>query len=302
VEKKSRGFQTPLTVLAVVLLVLALVTWRLSAGVIPVARAEGSVGIPILMYHKINPDPETGNLGLRVPPSEFDWQMQYLFSQGYHSVSLQEVKDYIKEGKPLPPKPVAITFDDGYRDNYTYALPVLEKVGYTATVFVVVNTIGKVNRFDLGVQPVNQMMNWSELRDMASRGIAIGSHTMDHPHLSEVAPEKALYQIRESKSALEKGLGQPVKYFCYPYGSYNQIVKKAVEECGYEAATTTHQGLAYPSDDVFALRRVYVTGQMSHQKFIREITRTKHVTENVIAAYKVDGGGYPAVYLLSKLF
>lgn len=278
-EKKNRGFRSPLTVLAVVVLVLALAVWRLSAGSIPAARAEGPVGVPILMYHKVNPDPETGNLGLRVPPSEFDWQMQYLSDQGYHSVSLQEVRDYFKEGKPLPPKPVVITFDDGYRDNYTYALPILEKYGFTATVFVVVNTIGKVNIFDLGVQPVNQMMNWCELRDMASRGITIGSHTMDHPHLSEVSPDKALYQIKESKAALENGLGLPVKYFCYPYGSYNQAVRKMVEQCGYEAATTTHQGLTYPSDDVFALKRVYVTGQLSHQKFIREIAKTRHVTE-----------------------
>lgn len=278
-EEKSQGFKPSWTVLAVAVLVLALAAWRVSAGVIPAARAEEPVGVPILMYHKINPDPETGNLGLRVPPSEFDWQMQYLAGQGYHTVSLQDVRDYIKEGKPLPPKPVVITFDDGYKDNYTYALPILEKYGFTATVFVVVNTIGSVNKFDLGVQPVNQMMSWSELRDMASRGIDIWSHTMDHPHLSGLPQDKALYQIKESKAALEKGLGLPVKYFCYPYGSYNQAVKKMVEQCGYEAATTTHQGLAYPSDDIFALKRVYVTGQMSRQKFIRELTRTRHMTE-----------------------
>lgn len=278
-EKQKGGFGAPFTVLAVVILVLGLVAWRFYAGAIPPAQAQGSSGIPILMYHKVNPDPATGNLGLRIPPSEFEWQMKYLSEQGYRSVSLQEVRDYILDGKPLPPKPVVITLDDGYRDNYIYALPVLEKYGYTATVFVVVNTIGKVNEFDLGVQPVNQMMNWSELRDMAARGITIGSHTMDHPHLSELSPDKALSQIRESKESLEKGLGLPVKYFCYPYGSYNQEVKKVVEQYGYEAATTTHQGVAGASDDIFALKRVYVTGQMSHQKFIKEITRSRQAPE-----------------------
>lgn len=272
-KEKKRGSHTAFTVFLAVAMFLLPAAWSFYAGVIPSARAEGPRGVPILMYHKVNPDPETGNLGLRVPPSEFDRQMKYLHEQGYQSVSLQEVRDFITGGKPLPPKPVVITFDDGYRDNYTYALPILEKYGFTATVFVVVNTIGKVNVFDLGVQPVNQMMNWSELRDMADRGITIGSHTMDHPHLADVPPEKALYQIREAKAALEKGLGFPVKYFCYPYGSHNQAVKKMVEESGYEAATTTRPGLNYYGEDIFALKRIYVTGQMSQQKFIRELSK-----------------------------
>ena len=262
-----------LIVLAVASLVVALTSWHFYTGDIPAAQAGSPAGIPILMYHKVNPDPQTGKLGLRVTPSEFEWQMKYLREEGYHSVSLGDVRDYIREGKPLPPKPVVITFDDGYRDNYTYALPILEDYGFTATVFVVVNTIGKENLFDRGVQPVNQMLNWSELRDMASRGVTIGSHTMDHPHLADQPAEVARYQIKESKAALEKGIGQPVKYFCYPYGSYNMMVKRIVEESGYEAATTTRSGLTCPSDDVFALKRIYVSGQMNRQKFIREITK-----------------------------
>lgn len=279
-KKIKAGLPTPLTVFLALVLFLSLAALNFATGFNPSSGAEGLQGVPVLMYHKVNPDPETGNLGLRVPPAEFDRQMKYLAEQGYQSVSLQEVRNFILEGEPLPPRPVVITFDDGYRDNYTYALPILEKYGFTATVFVVVNTIGKVNKFDLGVQPVNQMMSWSELRDMAGRGITIGAHTMDHPHLSDVAADKALYQIRESKAALEKGLGLPVKYFCYPYGSYNQEVKKMVEECGYEAATTTRPGLNKVNDDIFALKRIYVTGQMSLQKFSKELSKNRPGSEN----------------------
>lgn len=271
----KKNYGKMLTVFIIAALVLFLASWRFYAGGVPPAGAEESPAVPILMYHKVNPDPETGNLGLRVPPSQFDRQMRYLFEQGYQAISLQEVKDFVVEGKPLPPRAVAITFDDGYRDNYTYALPILEKYGFTATVFVVVNTIGKINQFDLGVQPVNQMMSWGEIREMAARGITIGAHTMDHPHLTDLAPEKALNQIMESKVALEKGLGLPVKYFCYPYGSHNADIKKMVEDCGYEAATTTRQGLNHISDDVFALKRIYVTGHMSLQRFAREVNRGK---------------------------
>jgi len=278
-EKESRFFFTPLTVTAVTFLLLGLLFWRFYAGAVPAARAGDFTGIPVLMYHKVNPNPETGNLGLRVNPDDFEWQMRYLSEQGYQSVSLQELRDYVEEGKPLPPKAMVITFDDGYRDNYIYALPVMEKYGFTATIFVVVNTIGKVNKFDLGNQPVNQMMNWDEIKDTASRGFTIGSHTMDHPRLWEVSQEKALYQIRESKAALEKGLGLPVRYFCYPYGNYNQAVKKMVEQCGYEAATTTHPGLVHFSDDIYALKRVYVSGQMSHEKFTKKISNARQVTE-----------------------
>ncbi|MGB9804564.1 polysaccharide deacetylase family protein [Desulfofundulus sp.] len=234
---------------------------------------RGEVRIPILMYHKVNPDPATGGLGLRVPPQNFARQMEYLATHGFHTVSLTDVADYLQKAKPLPPRPVVITFDDGYLDNYTYALPILEKYGFTATVFVVAHTVGKTNIFDAGRQPVNRMAGWRELKAMAGHGITIGAHTLDHPRLTRLPLEEARRQIKESKLLLEAELGRPVEVFSYPYGSYNQDLARVVRESGYRAAVTTDQGLVGPGDDPFTLKRVRVMGSYDMQKFITELVK-----------------------------
>ncbi|MDQ0285139.1 peptidoglycan/xylan/chitin deacetylase (PgdA/CDA1 family) [Desulfofundulus luciae] len=234
---------------------------------------RGEMEIPILMYHKVNPDPRTGGLGLRVPPQKFARQMEYLAGHGFHTVSLTDVVDHFQKSKPLPPRPVVITFDDGYLDNYTYAFPILKKYGFTATVFVVAHTVGKTNTFDAGRQPLNKMAGWRELKEMASYGITIGAHTLDHPRLTRLSLEEVRRQIKESKALLEAELGRPVEVFSYPYGEYNREVARVVRESGYRAAVTTRQGLAGPGDDPFTLKRVRVMGSYDLQKFITELVK-----------------------------
>ncbi|MEW6063675.1 MAG: polysaccharide deacetylase family protein [Bacillota bacterium] len=230
-------------------------------------------GIPILMYHKVNPDPGTGGLGLRVPPDKFEWQMKYLRKNGYETVSLEDVMDHFEKGKHLPDKPIVITFDDGYKDNYRFAYPIMKKYGYTGTIFVVSKAIGNTNFFDVEkkLQPENRIMDWHEIRELAEAGFTIGAHTVDHPHLAEVPPEVARHQIEESKRALEHGLKKPVEFFAYPYGSYNDTVADLVKQAGYRAAVTTELGLAKADSNPFKLRRIRVTGHYSNEKFIEEL-------------------------------
>ncbi|SHH20862.1 Polysaccharide deacetylase [Desulforamulus hydrothermalis Lam5 = DSM 18033] len=237
------------------------------------ARYPQLQGIPILMYHKVNPDPRTGGLGLRVPPDKFEWQMRYLSKNGYQTVSLEDVIDHFEKGKHLPDKPVVITFDDGYKDNYQFAYPIMKQYGFTGTVFVVSKAIGNTNFFDVEkkLQPANKMMDWHEIRELAEAGFTIGAHTVDHPHLAEVPPEVARHQIEESKRALEHGLQKPVTVFAYPYGSYNDTVSELVKQAGYRAAVTTRLGLAKAGDNPFQLRRIRVTGHYSNEKFIEEL-------------------------------
>lgn len=234
-----------------------------------------SQGIPILMYHKVNPDRKTGGLGLRVRPKDFDWQMQYLYKNGYHTVSLEDVIDYWQHKKTLPPNPVVITFDDGYEDNYKYAYPILKKYHFTATIFVVVNSIGKTNFFDVRrhAQPVNRMLNWNEIKELDANGITIGAHTMNHPHLAKIKPYQAEKEIIESKKALEKVLGKPVLVFSYPYGSYNKTVEDFVKKAGFKVAVTTKQGINFSNADPYALRRIRIMGMYSHRKFVYELTK-----------------------------
>ena len=230
-------------------------------------------GIPILMYHKVNPDPRTGGLGLRVPPDKFEWQMKYLKRNGYQTVSLTDVMDHFEQGKHLPDKPIVITFDDGYKDNHDFAYPIMKKYGFTGTVFVVAKAIGNTNFFDVEkkLQPENKIMNWNEIREIAAGGFVIGSHTVDHPHLAEISPEVARHQIEESKRALEHGLKKPVEVFAYPYGSYNDTVAEIVKQAGYRAAVTTELGLAKVDSHPYKLKRVRVTGHYSNEKFIEEL-------------------------------
>lgn len=232
-------------------------------------------GIPILMYHKVNPDPKTGGLGLRVPPDQFEWQMKYLHRNGYQSISLTDVMDHFQKGKHLPDKPIVITFDDGYKDNYDFAYPIMQKYGYTGTIFVVSKAIGNTNFFDVEkhLQPVNKIMDWNEIKELDRAGFVIGAHTVDHPHLAEVSPEVARYQIEESKRALEHGLKKPVEVLAYPYGSYNDTVAQITQKAGYRAAVTTELGLAKPTSDPFKLKRIRVTGHYSNEKFIEELHR-----------------------------
>lgn len=199
--------------------------------------------------------------------------MKYLKQNGYESISLTDVLDHFQNGKTLPHKPIVITFDDGYQDNYDFAYPIMKKYGYTGTIFVVSQAIGKTNFYDVQkkLQPENKIMAWPEIKELDQAGFVIGAHTVDHPHLARVAPEVAKYQIEESKRALEYGLKKPVEVFAYPYGSYNDQVAEITKAAGYRAAVTTELGLAKPTSNPFQIHRIRVTGHYSNHQFIEEL-------------------------------
>ncbi len=232
-------------------------------------------GIPVLMYHKVSPDPRIGSLTYRVMPEDFDWQMRYLKENGYHTVNLGQVVDYYQNGGRLPEKPIVITIDDGYQDNYAYAFPILKKYGLTATIFIVTNTVGGTNVFDTAarLQPESRMLSWDEIREMDAAGITMGAHTLDHVHLSKVNLEESRRQVIESKKRLEKELNHEVKYFCYPYGEYNRAVLDIVKKSGFTAATSVEPGLTTSRQDPFLYNRIAIQGSYDHSKFIQEVNK-----------------------------
>lgn len=221
-----------------------------------------SVSIPILMYHKINPYYDRSLY--RIWPEEFEWQMQYLKDNGYHSVSISAVMDYFEKGQPLPDKPVVITMDDGYRDNFLYALPILEKFGFTATVFITTNTIAPE-----GVN--NNMLTWSMVKEMSKRGITIGCHTLDHPQLTRVNYNEAWRQIADAKNAIEENLGSKVDVFAYPYGSHDSCVENIVKESGFRAAVTVNPKPVTSAENPFALNRMGIYSNLSRDGFINKL-------------------------------
>ncbi|HWP97345.1 MAG TPA: polysaccharide deacetylase family protein [Syntrophomonadaceae bacterium] len=240
-----------------------------------VAQDKPPRGVPILMYHKVSPDPNVGGLTYRVPPDDFDWQMHYLQENGYHTVDIGAVVDHFQKGADLPEKAVVITLDDGYQDNYVFAFPILKKYGLTATVFVVTDIVGGVNEFDTKAhrQPRTSMLTWDEIKEMDAGGITIGAHTLDHSQLSKISLKEAKRQIVESKQVLEKRLGKEVQYFCYPYGQYSSAVVRLVKDNGFRAATSIEPGLVTSVKDPYLLKRIAIMGQYDHQRFIKELHR-----------------------------
>lgn len=201
-------------------------------------------GIPILAYHMIN----DGKSAYSVSSEQFEQHLQYLQEQGYTTISLLDFAKAKKGKLTLPEKPIVITFDDGYKDNYTTALPLLERYGMKASVFMVVNDIGRKGYLTL-----------DELKDMERRGIEIGSHTANHLPLESLDADKKKEEIAISKLLLEwKGL-KTVFFLAYPNGSYDKESRQFLKESEYLGALTGVSGLNTEATDPYILRRINVS-------------------------------------------
>jgi len=202
---------------------------------------------PIIMYHYVhygaNPDDK-----LVVTPEAFQRQMRFLKEHRYNVISLETLAVLIKEKRKIPARTIAITIDDGHKDNYSYIFPVLKKYNLPATMFVIVNEIGRVQ---------NDKLSWGQIKEMRDSGlINFGSHALGAEPLVNIKSEEELEkQIFESKKILEGKLGKEVKIFSYPEGFFNAKIKKIVMQAGYLAAVSTSPGISFSSDDVFALKR-----------------------------------------------
>ncbi len=192
--------------------------------------------IPILTYHSL----DEGSSALSLSPELFSRQMQFLKDGGFTVMDLVELAKILGDGAALPERAVVLTFDDGFESFYTSAFPVLCRLGFPATVFVVVDYVGRKN--DWPGQPrwveVRPLMNWQQLSEISSHGIAIGSHTLTHPVLSELDSESLWREIYLSKARLEERLGGRVQAFSYPYGIYSPALKTAISRaylCGCAA-------------------------------------------------------------------
>jgi len=217
----------------------------------------------ILAYHRINDWSEDT---LTVHPAVFRKQLNYL-AEKYRFVPLPElVAARTKESKPKE-RLAAITFDDGYFDNYLQAWPVLKELKLTATFFLTAGYIGTNQLLPRDVKrgdtEKDRVLNWTEVLEMKKTGFTFGSHSLTHANLVSVGPERARKEIEESKNILEAHLPEPALFFCYPFGSYSPEVEKMVAEAGYRAAFVTPpvrgKGFLkriFTPDNRFSLRRV----------------------------------------------
>jgi peptidoglycan/xylan/chitin deacetylase (PgdA/CDA1 family) len=221
------------------------------------------MNIPILMYHQIDAPPPRGTplRGLVVSPGAFARQMFLLKLLGYRGLSMRDLEPYLRGEKQG--KVVGITFDDGYQNNLTNALPVLKKNGFTATCYGVSSMIGGTNAWDQGLVAPKPLMTADDWRAWLAAGMDVGSHTRTHADLNQLSPEQAREQIAGSKQELESAFGCEVRHFCYPYGRFRPEHSQMVLEAGYVTATTTRRGRVHANNRPMTLPRVLVA-QATH--------------------------------------
>jgi peptidoglycan/xylan/chitin deacetylase (PgdA/CDA1 family) len=233
------------------------------------------MAIPILMYHQIGDPPARGTpyRGLTVSTERFRRQMTWLHRLGYRGLSMRDLMPYLRG--ELSGRVVGLTFDDGFRNVHRNALPVLARLGFSATNYFVAGQFGGTNAWDAadGV-PSSPLMTVAEMREWAAAGNEVGSHTLDHVHLPRLSAQEARRQIADSRSALEQALGGQVSAFCYPYGEYDASHVAMVRQCGYGNATSTRRGLAASTDDIHDLPRVLVAGSTPLFRFLLKTLTT----------------------------
>jgi peptidoglycan/xylan/chitin deacetylase (PgdA/CDA1 family) len=226
---------------------------------------------PILLYHKIdNPARDSLLRGAFTPPARFARQMAYLKKQGYVFYTASELVEHLRERGAFPSNAITLTFDDGWKDNYTNAFPVLRQLGIKATIFLVPSCIGQVSSRVQGEgEGARAHLSRDEILEMSEHGIEFGSHSMNHKLLDRVSPQEVKQEVREAKRELEEMLQKPCKVFAYPAGYFSDVARKAVEDAGHIAAFSTRYG---PVDhlDLFALNRTEI---LRRDRFIFQFAR-----------------------------
>jgi peptidoglycan/xylan/chitin deacetylase (PgdA/CDA1 family) len=224
--------------------------------------------VRILYYHSVSDDPVRSS----VSPAEFERQIAHLHRQGYDVLRLSDAVAALAGGRPVPTRAIVLTLDDGFRDNYERAFPVLERFRIPATIFLTAGYIG-TDRLPTLTRTafVPRPLTWEQIREMHARGIEFGSHTLTHPMLAQVPADEARREIAESRALIEDRLGARVSLFCYPRGDHDIRVKRLVAECGYDAACTTIPGVNGQGADLLALRRTYISRRDTTAEFAKKV-------------------------------
>lgn len=267
------------------------------------------VRVPILMYHGIAEDPAAAVRPLSVRPAAFAAQLAHLDALGFTPITLSSLAAaWACEGcatsPPLPERPVVLTFDDGYGDFHSEALPMLRTYRFAATLFVTTGWVEDEGG-DTGDRP-DRMLTWPQIRDAAAAGVEIAGHTHSHPQLDQLAGRAVRIELRRSRELLEEQLGIEVRGLAYPYGYSSARVRRAVRDVGYRYACAVGNALPSRRTDLLALPRLtvrrstslatydrIVRGQLIPAIFAKDRVLTKGyaVARRARTAFKVLDGG-----------
>jgi len=232
----------------------------------------------ILTYHHIAPPPPLGDehRGLFVSPESFAAQMAYLDRRGYRLVTLDEVRADLLGSERLPRRSVAITFDDGWADNCSNALPVLRRYGFPATVFLVVESIGDGDGRAGQAEPSARHLNRREIVEMLKAGIEFGSHTLSHGHLARIEPKECERELTQSKRRIEELTGREAGWLSYPYGSFSRTVIQAAIRARHLGAVSTIRDNRATSKSLYFLPRVMVMPDATRRHFAYYLSSWYH--------------------------
>ena len=209
-------------------------------------EGTGTSLVPILIFHSIRPYVQSDTLSIRryiVTPEALEQELAYLRDSDYSSITFDMLVDHVMKSSPLPPKPVIISFDDDWQGQYVYALPLLQKYGFTATFYIWVAVVG-----------MRHHMTWDEVRALSAAGMQIGCHTITHPYLTRVRKDETLRrEILGAKQIIESRVGVPVTSIAYPFGQYNDRVVAMAREAGFTSARSTWPGVVHSQEGLFSL-------------------------------------------------
>jgi len=211
------------------------------------------------MYHSISNDNESNvhpYYRINTSPDAFAKHIKFLHENNYSLISLRDVKETLAQTNNSPDRHVVITFDDGYRDFYTEAFPVLQNYGYTATVFLPTGFINNKNNLK-----GKSHLNWNEILELSNNGISFGSHTVNHPQLKLLKKEDIEFELRQSKKVIQDNLQKQVESFSYPFAfpeedkEFTKHLKEILKKYGYKQGVSTRIGTTSKEDDIYFMKR-----------------------------------------------
>ena len=216
--------------------------------------------IPVLLYHAVGDDRSGPHGPFTCSVRSFRDQMAWVADQGYSTITVGELGRALTGARPLPSKPLAITFDDGLADFWDNALPVLRAHGYASTMFV--TTAGMWDRRPRGLAG-RPTMSREQVSHLPACGVEVASHGHEHPQLDLVRRQRVVHELRTSKDLLEQVVQHEVSSFAYPHGYSTRLIRRMVAEVGYSFACAVRNEVSHLDDDRFALARVMLTSDQS---------------------------------------
>ncbi|MCA9837965.1 MAG: polysaccharide deacetylase family protein [Trueperaceae bacterium] len=226
---------------------------------------------PILMYHSVAENASEMFQPWCIRPEQFEDHLVFLQQAGYQSLTLSQYLQELNKGKPLPEKSIVLTFDDGFLDFYTTALPLLQRYGFTATLYIATAYVGQSSKWlEFEGESQRPLVNWAQIREIHEAGIEIGAHTHTHPELDLLSNHQVLAELKTSKHLLEDALGVETKSLAYPHGYFSQRIRALAIEAGYDNACAVKHAMSKAQDDRFALSRVDIR---------------HHVTNEILSSY-----------------